>query len=121
MRFTLAVASAVLFYASNVLAQVTPVDTPFSAGAEVAKIGLGVASFLALVWFLRWMATELKAAREQGIKAQESAQTQFLNALAAQHRDHAEEMRLLREHNERQVVRLHEAIEDVRGGNGRER
>lgn len=102
MRYIVVVGSALLFYGANVLAQAGGVDNPFSPGAEVVKIGLGVASFLALVWFLKWMASELKASR-----------VDYLASLEKQHKDHSEEMRLLREHNERQVVRLHEAIADL--------
>ena len=108
MRFTLVVGSVVLFYGANVLAQVGVVDNPFSAGAEVAKIGLGVASFLALIWFLKWLAGENKASRAD-----------FLAANAALQKVFADEMRLLREHNERQVVRLHEAISEIDVGKKR--
>lgn len=118
MRFIAVVGSVLLFYGANVLAQ-AGTENPFSPGAEVVKIGLGVASFLALVWFLKWMAAELKASRVEGLAAQAAAQNKFLESLDKQHKDHSEEMRLLREHNERQVVRLHAAIDEV-GKNSRE-
>jgi len=75
---------------------------PVTAWGEYAKLGIGFASFGALIWFLKWLANELKDSR-----------VHFLVALDKQHADHASEMHLLREHNERQVVRLYEAIEGL--------
>jgi len=75
---------------------------PLGPYGEITKLGLGVASFAVLIWYLRWMANELKATR-----------VDFLHALDKQHNDHATEMRLLREHNERQTYSLHESIDDL--------
>lgn len=75
---------------------------PTTPLTEWAKLGVLTGSFAALLWFLRWLASELKASR-----------VDFLIALDKQHNDHATEMLHLREHNERQVRGLHESIDDL--------
>ena len=68
----------------------------------IAKVGLGVASFAALVWYLRWMAGELKDSR-----------IDFLVALDKRDATLAAVMSAERDHSERQTARLHEAIDDL--------
>lgn len=68
----------------------------------IAKVGLGVASFGALVWYLRWMAGELKESR-----------VSFLVALDKRSEHDTVQQQLNREHSERQTARLHEAINDL--------
>ena len=66
---------------------------------EVAKLGIGLASFGALLRFLWWLAGELKESRKD-----------FLVGLDKRDANLAAVMHLEREHNERQTARLHEAI-----------
>lgn len=84
---------------SMLLAQAVAAADPI---AEYGKLGVGLASFAALLRFLWWMANELKASRHD-----------FLIALDRRDEHNSTQLQLLREHNERQVSRLHEDIDTL--------
>ena len=75
---------------------------PATPITEWAKLGIGFASFVALLRFMWWMATELKESRKD-----------FLLGLDKRDANQAAQLQILREHNERQVRGLHESIDDL--------
>lgn len=73
---------------------------PFSSYGQAAQYGLGGLAFLALLWFLRWQAAELKASR-----------TDFLLALDKRAEHDTVQQNLNREQHARQTAGLHAAID----------
>ena len=79
----------------------------------IAKVGLGVASFGALLFLIRWLTVEVKESRVAFAAESKETRAAYLASLEKQHVDHASEMALLREHNTTQVRGLHDAIDDL--------